>query len=735
MKQKMRFSIAVELGLYIVGLALCIGIVLFSSIYYYSYHRQIANILEYTERIQDIFIPQLSGAAWDYNDEQIEKLTSALREIRHVRYIAVATEDLNIHHGTPLKTDRIEKSYDLTHPLGGIIGTLTVQFDLKSAKGRVFREVATLSAYILTPVLVMVLAILLIFRILVTRHLDALAEYARKLSVETLHQGFQFDRKFRLVRGADELDRMLAAILDMQTNLNREIKDRQQAEKKLSEAEALYQEVFNATGDAIIIHEASSGRVLDVNQTMLDMYGYDRKDPVLRSIPNLSSNIHPYDSTEARRRLDLAAGGEPQLFEWMARKASGETFWVEVALKRMEPASRNRILATVRDISKRKKAELELRQFQKMDSIGQLAGGIAHDFNNMLAGILGAAEMIQLSNPDPDIRRFSDIIMNSAQQAAGLTTKLLAFSRRGTVLEGPVNLHNVIRDAASILERSIDKRITLNLKLDARFCTTTGDTTEIQSAILNLGLNARDAISENGSIAISTKNTTLDDTFAIRSPFPITPGEYIDIRIQDDGIGMSREIQQRIFEPFFTTKAVGKGTGLGLSALYGTVSQHKGAVSFYSEPGCGTVFHVYLPVTRKEDGGTIQEEPIETGSGCILVIDDEDVVRYVTGLTLESLGYKPILAEDGQSGIRAYTDHQTEIDAVILDIIMPDLSGHEVLQAIRNVDPKARVILASGFSEDKSIDSLLKQEQIQGFLAKPYRKADLAQILAVVLKP
>ncbi|MBN2711785.1 MAG: cache domain-containing protein [Planctomycetes bacterium] len=395
------------------------------------------------------------------------------------------------------------------------------------------------------------------------------------------------------------------------------------------------------------------------------------------------------------------------------------------------------VVMVFRDVTDKIRLEEDLRQTQKMDSLGLLAGGIAHDFNNMLAGIMASAEIVATKIPDvdPKITKYINLIIESSEKAADLTGKLLAFSRKGKLFSTPIDVHASIRDAIAILERSIDKRVDVIERLDAESSTIIGDPSQIQNMVLNLGVNAAHAMSNGGFLAISTHNTLLDADFCESSTFEIEPGEYIELCVEDTGLGISREDLHKIFEPFYTTKDVGQGTGLGLAAVYGTVKDHHGAIVVESELNHGTQFHIYLPVSKSSM--VVQHpapEPLTPmqGKGCILVVDDESVIRTATENSLTDMGYTVLLACDGVEALSIYEKKKDKIDLVILDMIMPKMNGPDCFRAIRKVNPDAKILIASGFAKDGDIANL-KKEGLLGFIKKPYRRSLLSQLLSELL--
>lgn len=379
----------------------------------------------------------------------------------------------------------------------------------------------------------------------------------------------------------------------------------------------------------------------------------------------------------------------------------------------------------------------QLIQSQKMDAIGQLAGGVAHDFNNMLGGILGAAELLSIDPNMPVARRreFLDLIISTARRGADLTRQLLTFSRKGLGKPVRVNCAEVIGETVAILRRTIDKAITVSVHNRSLSSEIMGDPSLLQSVFLNLGINASHAMPSGGTLTYTLSNRELDQTEAICRQFKLKEGGYLEIAVEDTGCGMSPEVQTHIFEPFFTTKEQGKGTGLGLSAVYGAVRDHNGAVSLYSEEGSGTIFNLYFPLTEKQDPAGITETPHAVrGTGRILVVDDEEIIRETAKGILESLGYQVMTASDGPEGIAMIKNQGDAIDLVLLDMIMPVMGGRETFNQMKRFKPDMKIAVSSGFSRDRTLCEMTALG-LDGFIRKPYNRYELSCAVAEILKP
>ncbi len=516
-----------------------------------------------------------------------------------------------------------------------------------------------------------------------------------------------------------------------------DIQKRRQAERALRTSEERYRIMSQRTGQMIYDYDIGSGAVAWAG-AIADITGFTPTEFSHIDVDQWAELIHEEDRPEALALLDSAmAAGTNYKAEYRVQRKNGGFATVEDSGTFLKDAAGNayRMLGSMKDISERRRIEEQLRHSEKMGALGQLAGGIAHDFNNQLAGVVGYADLLLGELQDEELRGYAEAIKTSARRSADLTAQLLAFGRRGKYLASPLNIHDVINDVASMLKRSIDKRINLILSLKADSSVVLGDPTQLQNAILNIALNARDAMPNGGDIVFVTQTVELDSAFCSSQRYEVDPGTYIELSISDTGCGMDQETQQHIFEPFFTTKAVGKGTGMGLASVYGTVTNHHGTISVHSKPGQGTVVTVYLPqsagVTHHEGADSPCKVPVK-GDARILLVDDEAVVRRSTNRMLQSLGYTVIEAADGRRAVDIYRESWKEIDVVILDMIMPEMNGKETYAALSKINPDVCVILSSGYSIDGEAQEVL-DKGAKTFIGKPYGKAELSRILSTVL--
>jgi signal transduction histidine kinase/HAMP domain-containing protein len=420
----------------------------------------------------------------------------------------------------------------------------------------------------------------------------------------------------------------------------------------------------------------------------------------------------------------LADGHDPARLE--------STFGGRTLSWSFHPVPANRVVhAYVEDITERLSLEAQLRQAQKMESVGQLAAGVAHDFNNMLTVIEGHSGLL-LAKPDlpPELKNSAQAVFFAAERAANLTRQLLMFSRKNIMQSKPLNLREVVGQLSKMLERLLGETITLDFCSPPRLPLVRADAGMIEQVLMNLAVNARDAMPKGGILRIHLLRMDIGEDYA-RAHAEARPGCFVRLRVADTGCGMDPATRSRIFEPFFTTKEVGKGTGLGLATVYGIVKQHEGWIELQSEVGQGTTFEVFLPACTETAGQAQSPAPpsqeAPRGLETILIVEDEPVLRELARVILEECGYKILEAESGLGALRVWDQHRGAIDLLLTDMVMPDgLSGMELAKRLRAAKPSLRIIFASGYSMDE-LDASYLQEGRAAFLQKPYTHLSLAK--------
>jgi two-component system cell cycle sensor histidine kinase/response regulator CckA len=392
-------------------------------------------------------------------------------------------------------------------------------------------------------------------------------------------------------------------------------------------------------------------------------------------------------------------------------------------------------IENVRLIQQEREREEQLRQAQKIESVGRLTGGIAHDFNNMLTAINGYSDLTlrHLSDDDP-LRRNVEEIKKAGERSAALTQQLLAFSRQQVLQSKVIDLNEIINDTIQMLERLMGENIQLVTILDSKLGRVEGDPGQLTQVLMNLVVNARDAMPEGGFLTIKTSNKYLDEDFAARFP-PTQPGSYIMLEVTDTGIGMDAETQKNIFEPFFTTKEVGKGTGLGLSTAYGIIKQSDGFIWVKSEIGRGTTFEIYLPRIDREVSAEIENNKLENtpkGMETILVVEDEDIVRALTRRILEESGYRVIEARNGVEALSNWEKQNVKIDLLMTDVLMPQMGGSELAEKLAKIYPDLCILFTSGYTDD----AIIRHNVIDAdnnFIQKPFTFDELTNKVREIL--
>ena len=551
----------------------------------------------------------------------------------------------------------------------------------------------------------------------------------------------ELQTKLELQRMAEDRARATEAFTHTQQGLLQEIADRRTAAEALRQSEERFRMIFNSVNDAIFIHDAETGAILDVNQRMCELYGYTREEVLkLKNVQALSSGCDGYDYAHAAEYLRAAAAGQPKVFPWQARHRSGTLFWVEVSMRRAEINGQARILVTVRDITERKaeeesrhRLEQQMQQMQKLESLGVLAGGIAHDFNNILMVILGNADLaLNTLPPTTPARSQLDDISTAARRAADLCSQMLAYAGKGKFQVKPVNLNGIITDITHLLKVSTFKKAALRFTLSHELPTIEADATQIGQIIMNLVINASEAIGDQtGIISISTGSMHCDQSYLASTLIEaeIPEGEYVFLEVSDTGHGMSRETMSRIFDPFFTTKFTGRG--LGLAAVLGIVRSHHGTMKVYSEVGKGTAFKVLFPAiqTAAPHAATIDTDANWKGSGTLLLVDDEESILRTGEQLLRHIGFNVITAVDGRDAMKkVMSTPAAGIDGVILDLNMPYMGGEETCRELRKLCPTLPVIISSGYCEDEVMQRFLGKG-IAAVIHKPYRISELRRKL------
>ena len=496
-------------------------------------------------------------------------------------------------------------------------------------------------------------------------------------------------------------------------------------------AEETFRKAFDANPEPMTISSISEGRYIDVNEAFLRVTGYTRDEVIGRTCYDLNF----WEKPDARTELvaTLRTEGSVRNLEITYRTKSGEQRIALDSSEIIEVGGQKCMISILRDMTEQKSLEKQLRQSQKMEAVGQLTGGIAHDFNNMLGVIIGYSEVIgeRLAGDDP-LHKKCEQITKAAQSAASLTRQLLAFSRQQVIEPKFLDLNSIVRNMEKMLRRLIGEDITFSTGLGPTLGSIKADQGQIEQVIINLVVNARDAMPNGGKVRIETSAVELNGEYS-KKHLPQLPGSYVLLTISDTGIGMDAETQARIFEPFFTTKEVGKGTGLGLSTVYGVVRQFDGHIWVYSEPGHGTTFKIYLPRTSQTPEVMKSNNRFARtirGTETILLVEDEEALRELTRSLLADQGYNVLEASRADRAIEIAKQYEDTIHLMLTDMVMPGMNGRALADTLASVRPDMKVVFMSGYT---GFNHAALTDSTVTLLSKPFTKDNLLSKVQEVL--
>ncbi|MBE2214030.1 MAG: response regulator [Opitutaceae bacterium] len=519
--------------------------------------------------------------------------------------------------------------------------------------------------------------------------------------------------------------------------LRDEAAERERAQATLRASEERYRELYE-NNPAMYFTVDTEGRILSANRFGAEQLGYTVDELLGSPVVNL---FHPDDRDAALRQVGICVAEPGRMFSWELRKVrrDGSGLWVKELARAVARTGGGMVIFIVcEDITARRQLEAQLRQAQKMEAFGQLAGGVAHDFNNILSVVLGQAELALEDRAVPGgVREALLDIREASLRARNLTRQLLVFSRRQEMQFEAVDLNAVVTDVAGLLGRLIGENIALELQLCPDRAPVVGDPGMLGQVIVNIAVNARDAMPAGGRLTITTARQEVTAA-AVALSGRGAPGEYVVLGLGDTGTGMPAEVQARIFEPFFTTKEVGQGTGLGLATSLSIVQQHGGWIDVESEPGQGALFRIFVPC-RTSAGARLPRSglarPVARASqGTVLLVEDETSVRRVATRSLERLGYRVIEASDGEEAIEAWHEHREQVDLVLTDIVMPGkISGRALARRLREEAPGIRIALMTGYDPEVLAQKLADQDRDLPHIQKPFTVDALAEFIRRVL--
>jgi PAS domain S-box-containing protein len=503
----------------------------------------------------------------------------------------------------------------------------------------------------------------------------------------------------------------------------RDITELKRSQASLVESEEKYRLLVENAKEAIFIFQDNKFRFSNHHAIKLaSRIGMPRKGK-----PPLEDYIHPDDRREMAAELVKQLNGErsnPRSTVFRLLAEDGESIWVELNTVNLTWQEKTATLNFMRDITSNKVLEHQFQESQRMEALGTLAGGIAHDFNNLLMGIQGNISLIHLDyEDDPTLDEKLKSIEDCVESGSRLTKQLLGFARGGKYVVRPMDMNKIIQSTADMFGRT-RKAITIHGHYEPELWTVVVDGNQIEQVLVNLFLNAWQAMQERGELYISTENVKLSKLFV--KPHEVPPGRYVKITVKDQGIGMDEATKRRIFEPFFTTREPGRGTGLGLASSFGIIKNHHGIITVSSQLGKGSTFFLYLPASDKPpEDEILSQDSLESGTETILLVDDEAYIVDVGKMMLEGLGYSILTANGGKMALEAFQKNNGKIELVILDLVMPDLDGEAVFNEIRKIDPDLKVLFASGHYMVEQTRALLDKGATD-FIEKPFNLRQLS---------
>lgn len=698
---------------------------------YSEYRRDLANIEANLDFVDGSYVPAIAASAYQMDEAQIRLQLRGMLQMQDIVHARVR-EQLNQHtsnivEGLARQQGVLVREFPLRHQEHQV-GTLLVQVSLESVHARLKERawsIALTNSLLLLP---LALIILWVLQRMVNRHLVRMADYADTLQLDHLDQPLALQRTPRQTQSQDELDRLVAAINAMRLRIGEDMRHRQEVERELLLRTTLLECVLEARIDGICI-VAEDQTCLFGNNHFRQIWQLDIDcapgTPLQPLFARLTDQIQ--DPEPFRAAMDLVHRSPDLVIQGELTLRSGATFeYYSVPVKRSGEQRYGR-LWSYRDISQRRELEEQLRQSRKLETLGSLAGGIAHDFNNVLSPIVGYTELAMNLLPlESPLQPYLDHILKSAGRATELTRQILAFSRKQVLEVQIIDLNALVLEYESMLRRLIGETIVVQTKLSSQPVLIRADRSQIEQVVLNMAINARDAMPDGGILTIETAAVHLDEHYAGHHA-EVEPGDYIMLSISDTGTGIEEAIRDRIFEPFFTTKERGQGTGLGLATSFGIVKQHQGHLWVYSELGHGTTFKIYLPRASGAPAmlaATQPESLVPHGSGTILVVEDDTLVRELACESLLTYGYQVIAAEDPVQALKLA--EQGGIDLLLTDVVMPKMNGRELYQQLSARLHGLKVLYMSGYTENVIADQGILYEGVD-FIQKPFSVRTLVQ--------
>lgn len=723
-------SVATRLIVYIALFSVALTLIATAVQLYRDYRVQEKLLESNLTHIEAGYSAMVANHVWEVSDREVETLLNGILALPNTHFVAIIKDTRVLYQrGTPNVEFPVTRKIPLNYAYKGEkieLGELVVTASRSGILGVLFDRFFVILATNAIVIAAVSLFVFILFQLFVTKHLQRIATFAHALSPETMGRELALDRPARRER-ADELDILTDAINDMRNNL-------QSGFHALEESESRFRSLIDKAQDIIVLLDAN-GIIQYSSPSVKQVLGFAAQRIDGKPASGL---IHPDDRLKFDAWLEelRSRSGHSVRLEFRLQHDDGSWRTLEATGQNLldDPAV-GAIVLNGRDETEREAVEALLRQSQKMEAVGQLTGGVAHDFNNLLAVIMGNMELLDDAlHDDPASRDIAVRTLGAAQRGAELTQRLLAFSRKQALQPKATDLNELVRGMTDLLWRTLGEDVEIKSAAAGNLWATEIDAAQMENALLNLAVNARDAMPTGGRLTIETANAALGDEY-VTADGEIASGDYVKISVKDTGGGMPPEVATQAFDPFFTTKEVGKGSGLGLSMVYGFVKQSGGHIEIDSEPGTGTAITIYLPravgtpTVMSDDN--VGQEPRGRGETIVLV-EDEPEVRALAVTLLDGMGYKVIEAASAGAAVAMF-EATPRVDLLLTDVILPGgMSGPDLAEEVGSRWPEAKILFMTGYTEVEVQGRLGLGNGVE-LLQKPFRKAELARKVRMVL--
>ncbi|MCB1852160.1 MAG: response regulator [Gammaproteobacteria bacterium] len=701
---------------------------------YSSYRNKLNSINSALQTINEVHVPGIANSIYFLDIERARIQMKGALNLAGIVYLDISErrnaqrESIIIRIGNPDVERKIVHTYPLEYrfPSGETesVGILKVIASLDGVLDQLWWD--GLKLLLISTVLIGLVSatIFLIVQLTLTRHLVTLAQFANQLNLDDLSQTLRMDLDSKRSADPDELDQLVTAIVQMRDRIRADY-----LERTASQAE--YRQILETVTDGFLILD-NSLQVIEANKTAARMIGLTSNGPHRFNTDHSSPPIQPEQMQALFKQI---SNKSDTLFETQFLRGDGNQMNIEISSSYTHHRG-GRYFCFLRDITERRRTENALRRSQKMDALGQLTGGIAHDFNNILGIILGYAGLLEQGlKADPKAYKQAQAISRSARRGADLTRQLLNFSSSQVTSTTVIDCNQIIGEMDSLITRSITPKIRVVYDSTAPLWLCRANRGDFEDALLNLIINARDAMPDGGCLTLKTKNMSFDSAYCIQNP-GMVPGDYVMLEVTDDGKGIPYELQEQIFEPFFTTKPRGKGTGLGLAMVFGFIKRSGGHLKVSSEPEKGSSFQIYLPRTEEQastlEPNTAEDSILETGRATLLVVDDEVDILELAQSSLSNAGYQVLTAEDGHRALQLL-EKEPDIKLLISDIVMPGgINGYELAIQATALRPDLRILFTSGFTDELGSEKSHSRGE-HNLLSKPYQLSELIERVQSIL--